>query len=288
MSGRRMELSATQLTASVLAAVTAAVAASYLGVAGTIIGAGVVSFATTAGTAIYRHYLARTEERLRAAASQLPHGNVRVGSHRRAESESPAQAPAPEKASVPSRQASGNLDPGPAASAAARDGNLPGTWAEALAGAPRGSGEKAAPAEPPGPAATNGGTVQHAAAKPGRPRWVAWVGLAAAVFLLTMAAITVFEVATGRPLSATVWNEHGSGTTIGDVVTGHTGSGPATTRPASHPSERATAPATPSVTPSTTPSAAPTTVPATPTPSPTGTGPSPGGSADAPSPTASG
>jgi hypothetical protein len=74
MSGRRMELSATQLTASVLAAVTAAVAASYLGVAGTIIGAGVVSFATTAGTAIYRHYLARTEERLRAAASQLPQG----------------------------------------------------------------------------------------------------------------------------------------------------------------------------------------------------------------------
>ncbi len=57
MSGRRIELSITQVTSSVLAAVTGAIVASSLGVAGTIIGVAVVSFATTAGTAIYRHYL---------------------------------------------------------------------------------------------------------------------------------------------------------------------------------------------------------------------------------------
>lgn len=290
MSGRRrLELSATQLTASVLAAVTAAVAASYLGVAGTIIGAGVVSFATTAGTAIYRHYLARTEEKLRAAAAQLPHGNMRAASHRPAGSGSLAQAPAPEKASVPGRHASANSDPGPAAGAAPRTGSLPGTWAEALTGGPRGAGEHPAPVEPPGRAATGEGTGQHVAAKPGRPRWLAWAGFGFAVFLLTMAAITVFEVATGRPLNATIWNQHGSGTTIGDVVTGRTGSGTATTHPPTRPTERATAPATTGSTPSPSPTApaSPTATPTTPAPSPTGTGPSPGGSADPPSPAGS-
>jgi hypothetical protein len=294
MSGRRrIELSATQLTASVLAAVTAAVAASYLGVAGTIIGAGVVSFATTAGTAIYRHYLARTEEKLRAAASQLPHGNIRAGSHRLAESGSPPQARAPEKASVPGRHASGSPDPALATGAAPRSGNLPGTWAEALTGGPSGAGGHPAPAEPtgpvepPGPATAGEGSGQHAAGKPGRPRWLAWAGLAVAVFLLTMAAITVFEVATGRPLNATVWNQHGSGTTIGDVVTGRTGSG--ATHPTGHPTGRATAPATTGSTPSPSPtgSTSPTATPTTPTPSPTGTGPSPDGSTDPPSPAAS-
>jgi hypothetical protein len=285
MSGRRLELSATQLTASVMAAVTAAVCASYLGVAGTIIGAGVVSFASTAGTAIYRHYLARTEEKLRAAAAQLPHGNIRAGSHRATAPGSTAVAKVPEKAGVPGRHTSGNLDPGPVPGAPPRDDGRTGTWAEALAGAPPRVGEHPAPTELTGPAAADGGSGQHAAVKPARPRWLAWVGLAAAVFLLTMAAITVVEVATGKPLSASVWHHHGSGTTIGDVVTGRTGSGTVTT----HPTGRATAPATTGTTPSPgqTGQASPTATPTTPTPSPTGTEPSPGGSADPPSPAAS-
>jgi hypothetical protein len=66
---RRFDLSASQVAASVLATVTGALAASYLGVAGTLIGAAVASFAGTTGTAVYRHYLGRTEARLRAAAT---------------------------------------------------------------------------------------------------------------------------------------------------------------------------------------------------------------------------
>jgi hypothetical protein len=73
MSRRRIELSATQVASSVLAAVTGAVVASSLGVAGTVIGVAVVSFATTAGTAVYRHYLGRTRERLRSAAAAMGH-----------------------------------------------------------------------------------------------------------------------------------------------------------------------------------------------------------------------
>src|SRR6266700_8286117 len=66
MSGRRIELSVTQVTSSVLATVTGAIVASSLGVTGTVIGVAVVSFATTAGTTVYRHYLGRTQERLRS------------------------------------------------------------------------------------------------------------------------------------------------------------------------------------------------------------------------------
>jgi hypothetical protein len=68
MSGRRVDVSATQVIASMLAAVTGAVAASTLGIAGTVIGAAVMSVASTMVAAIYKHYLGRSHERLRAAA----------------------------------------------------------------------------------------------------------------------------------------------------------------------------------------------------------------------------
>jgi hypothetical protein len=68
MDGRRIDISATQVIASVLAALTGAIAASFLGVAGTIIGTALMSVASTAVAGIYKHYLARSRERLQAAA----------------------------------------------------------------------------------------------------------------------------------------------------------------------------------------------------------------------------
>jgi hypothetical protein len=68
MDGRRIDLSATQVVASMLAAITGAVAASTLGIAGTIIGAAIMSVASTAVAAVYKHYIARSKERLRKAA----------------------------------------------------------------------------------------------------------------------------------------------------------------------------------------------------------------------------
>lgn len=64
----RFELSVPQIAGGALAAVTAAVAASYLGVAGTIIGAAVASVAGTVGNAVYTHYLKRTSEKVREHA----------------------------------------------------------------------------------------------------------------------------------------------------------------------------------------------------------------------------
>ncbi len=91
MSRRRIELSATQVIASMLAAVTGAVAASYTGIAGTMIGVAVMSVASTAGGAVYKHYLGRSQERLRSAAiviapviAPLANHNGMAGHRRRA------------------------------------------------------------------------------------------------------------------------------------------------------------------------------------------------------------
>jgi hypothetical protein len=80
MSGRRgLNLSAAQIIASVLATLSAAVAASFLGVAGTLIGAALGSVVSTMGTEIYKHYLQRSEERLRSAGQVLYHSAARTG-----------------------------------------------------------------------------------------------------------------------------------------------------------------------------------------------------------------
>jgi hypothetical protein len=49
MSGRRLDVTATQAVSSMLAALTGAIAASGLGIAGTIIGAAFMSLASTVG-----------------------------------------------------------------------------------------------------------------------------------------------------------------------------------------------------------------------------------------------
>ena len=67
MASRRLNLSGVQVSAGLLATLTGAVAASYLGVGGTLIGAAIGSLASTVGGEIYRHYLGRTHERLRGA-----------------------------------------------------------------------------------------------------------------------------------------------------------------------------------------------------------------------------
>ncbi len=60
----RVELSTVQIIASMGAAVTGAVLTSYLGVGGTILGTAVGSGVSTTGFAVYKHYLARTKEKV--------------------------------------------------------------------------------------------------------------------------------------------------------------------------------------------------------------------------------
>lgn len=64
-----MRLSIAHMAGAALAGLTAAIAASYLGVAGTVLGAAVMSVITTVGTDIYAHYLRRTSVRVKQHAT---------------------------------------------------------------------------------------------------------------------------------------------------------------------------------------------------------------------------
>ncbi|MFF8731130.1 hypothetical protein ACF073_32295 [Streptomyces sp. NPDC015171] len=62
---RRIDLNVPQVAGSALAAVVAAKLASYFGVYGTILGAGVVSIVATCGGSLFQHFFKRTGEQLR-------------------------------------------------------------------------------------------------------------------------------------------------------------------------------------------------------------------------------
>ncbi|MEU6665238.1 hypothetical protein [Streptomyces sp. NPDC046727] len=62
---KRIDLSVPQVAGSALAAVVAAKLASYFGVYGTILGAGVVSVVATCGGTLFQHFFKRTGEQLR-------------------------------------------------------------------------------------------------------------------------------------------------------------------------------------------------------------------------------
>ncbi len=132
---------------SALAAVTAAVVTSFAGVAGTVVGAALVSVVATVGTAAYTHSLNRAKERMRTV--QAAQGRVRAGG------------------------AGGSTTTTPAPSRTFRLA----TWAVA--------------------------------------------GAAVLVFLLSMGAVSAFELVAGQPLSSLLGRHHDrSGTSVGRVFGG--------------------------------------------------------------------
>jgi cell division septation protein DedD len=121
-------------------------------------------------------------------------------------------------------------------------------------------------------AETAGGPPRDEAVRPWwRHPWML-AGVAVGIFLLTMAGITVFEAAAGKPLAAIVGGKHNSGTTIGSLVGGqsrhavtHRTSPTPTPTPAATPTPASSTTPSPTPSPASTPSPAPT---ATPTPTP--------------------
>ncbi|MFF1439347.1 hypothetical protein [Streptomyces sp. NPDC058295] len=65
MKRKRIDLSVPQVAGSAVAAVVAAKLASYFGVYGTILGAGLVSVVATCGGSLFQHFFRRTGEQLR-------------------------------------------------------------------------------------------------------------------------------------------------------------------------------------------------------------------------------
>lgn len=340
MEGRRIEMSATQVIASMLAAVTGAVAASDLGIAGTVIGAAVMSVASTAGASVYKHYIGRSGERLKAAAeaariAPLVGGNAAwpgrerttqagrhssppsgdrwaagerevpetdaeqtqllptVGSPRRSWHEADRADGFDERVqwrddeatrTIGTRYRGGGYG-GPITAGATetlgavRYGGPGGNGATGDTGAgpghrdggPGGGDGYGGPHHPDGQGQRHSGPHHpDGQGQRRRPRPLLLAGIAAGIFLLAMGGITIVEAASGKPLDALLWGKHGSGTTVQNIVTGHSG------RPASHRSHPATSPSSPALSgvPTPTPGATAHASPS-PTPAPTTSSPAP-------------
>jgi hypothetical protein len=229
---RKLELSSTQVVGSALAAVSAAFFASWLGTAGTLIGAAVGSIVATVGSATYTWWLRRTSAVVRRTAAQVRETGM----------------------------GSTVVMPGLRTRRPGRAG---------LDDAPEDSEDEG-----------DTGDASRWAFLRNRP-WGKVVLVTAGVLLATLGSVTVVEAVIGKPISALLRGEKGSGTSLGHHTTVKTGT-------SVRPTEKRTS--TPSPSPSVTPS-----VSSTPTPSPTSTPspsvtpsvtPSPGASAT-PTPTPS-
>ena len=246
------DISAAQVAGSALAAVSAAVVASFLGVGGTVIGAALGSIVASVGGALYSHSFKRAgdrlvETRVLTVVTRPRAGHARPG---------PGDVPVIDEAD--GRDGLESLDEVPYA----ESGADPSTGVEL--------GELSASGEVVEPVRTGllpppGGRV---------PRWLSWkaaVALTVVAFLLAIAAIEVVELVIGRPISG-----GSGGTTISHLVkpkstkskTTTPTPAPTSTTPASTPT------ATPTGVPTATPTTTPTTTPSgTATSSPTSTGP---------------
>ncbi|MFD8419679.1 hypothetical protein [Streptomyces sp. NPDC059466] len=97
---KRLELSLPQVAGSAVAAVVAAKLASYFGVYGTILGAGLVSVVATCGGTVFQHFFKRTGEQIRDVSVQAK--PTRPGVR-------PAPAPAESTASAPGEFGEGTV-----------------------------------------------------------------------------------------------------------------------------------------------------------------------------------
>ncbi len=292
-------MTATQAVSSMLAALTGAVTASRLGIAGTLIGAAFMSLASTVGSAIYKHYITSSNARLRAAAATFaPKASysavAEAVARHHAEQTQTLGSPAPavgggghvspdraetqligtirlngEAASVRTQAFSSDQD-----GREDMDRDAPTAWergpadtvrdvaAAGLAGPPgRGPADEAG--------AAGRGTDTGWVWPWSRRRWAMVAATALGVFVISMGVVTVVEALAGKPLDAVVWHQHGSGTTVGGLVGGSGGHHPSpSTSPSPSHSPGPSHSARPSHSPS--PSSSPTPTSTAPTPTPSG------------------
>ncbi|MGW2591242.1 hypothetical protein ACWCXC_13365 [Streptomyces sp. NPDC001515] len=245
---KRIDLSLPQVAGSAVAAVAAAVAASQLGVYGTIMGAGVMSVVATCGGSVFQHFFRRTGEQIREVTVQVKHPDREVTVHTRqtrdagdpdAEWETAgtrvalreAAASAPTTAIPLPADATtvlGRVDPADADADATRA--LPRVDATTvLRRVPADpertrqlravDGTRPLAVPPPGQDDAFSSATTHGTRIRG---WKRSALGAAVVFAVAMVGITTFELVSGNDLSG------GHGTTVGSVVRGDSGSGGST------------------------------------------------------------
>ncbi|MGW1352738.1 hypothetical protein ACWCQE_26240 [Streptomyces sp. NPDC002409] len=230
---RRIDLSVPQVAGSAVAAVAAAVAASQLGVYGTVLGAGVMSVVATCGGSVFQHFFRRTGEQIREVTVQVKHPDREVSVHARESVvgrgpkgargssggavDATAMMRAVDAAAGPREADETMLLRGADGAAVPRDTD--GTML--LRGVP-GDAERTRmlPAYDGSGAPATGRPVadeefSEATTHGTRVRgWKRSALGAAVVFALTMAGITTYELISGGDLSG------GKGTTVGSVVRG--------------------------------------------------------------------
>ncbi|WP_323180451.1 hypothetical protein [Streptomyces sp. NBC_00102] len=237
-----------QVAGSAVAAVAAAVAASQLGVYGTILGAGVMSVVATCGGSVFQHFFRRTGEQIREVTVQVTHpGGRQVAVLTRETTRGRSGAFAPDDAD-PGRTRLSALTgewtgPAPADPATRvwepdrtvmlrpdqdrtrllRTVPAPADVRDDATRALRITGP-GLPPEEGGPDEEFSEATVHGSARRGRRKPVI---AALVVFVLSMLGITGFELISGNDLSG------GNGTTVGSVVRG---SDPGTADPAPAPS----------------------------------------------------
>jgi hypothetical protein len=277
------------------------------------------------GTEVYRHYLLRSQERLRSAGEMLYHRTTGVHTATQHPASRPNGAtegngarttaggrhaarpdlPGQETVTWRRRYPAGAPDPAetqliPELAALRQNGQTirwaggerddqagPGDTASRRAGGQVGDGETGSDS-PVADGGQGGGRWWDGIS---RRQWLTYGGVTAGAFLVVIAVITIFELSVGKPVNAVVWGKHGTGTSVGNVVSGqnspHKATRPATTSsPSAQPSSSASqspagssAPSAPSPTPT-------TSVPVTPTPTPTTSSPA-GGIHSVPPPSSS-
>ncbi|MGW0860467.1 hypothetical protein [Streptomyces sp. NPDC002690] len=231
---RRIDLNVPQVAGSAVAAVAAAVAASQLGVYGTILGAGVMSIVATCGGSVFQHFFRRTGEQIREVTVQVTHPGGRQVAVRTRET---------------TRGRGGATYFPEGAGADADRTRLLGQDQDRtrlLRAVPAPAGEQddatrllreqddatrllrvAGPGLSPGESGPDEGfseATTHGSARRSRRKPVV---AAVVVFVVSMLGITGFELVSGNDLSG------GNGTTVGSVVRG---SDPGTADPTPEPS----------------------------------------------------
>ncbi|RZF09370.1 hypothetical protein [Streptomyces albidoflavus] len=230
---KRIDLSVPQVAGSAVAAVAGAVAASQLGVYGTVIGAGVMSVVATTGGSVFQHLFRRTGEQIRDVAHVRPKGEPGpdVPDTFRADPEpDPLTDPAPGRvasadpatahtvpgdppAPVEATQLLGQADPeatqllsqaDPGATQLLGQAGPDATRALRVPAADPAEADQAtrllrAVPEPSGPETGEFGEATTHQARTGR--WKRPVISAAAVFVLAMGGITGWELVSGHALS---------------------------------------------------------------------------------------
>ena len=292
---RSIHLSPVQVVASALASVTAAVLASLFGVAGTLIGAGVMSAAASVGKDVYAYWIRSTN---RAIRGTIPEALK--------QSSTTARTLVGSGARISGGSAAGpSVDWGDGDHGDGRDpdntNEVPSPGSSLDVPPP---GRLGPPPTAPGPVPAPAGASQGGGGRAGIDGlWAAtldvarslrWRNIAiatAVVFGLSMGTVTAVEALAKKPLSGIVGGSSPAGatTSVGGLVGGGQPSKPAPTSPSAPSGSTTTNPETttpngsstttspPSTTPGGPPTTTPSTSPVTP-PSPNATTPGSSGS----------